>query len=429
MDFIEKGMISHKYLADGCEFKKVKNNFKLLSTQNIKYQPFIGKTLSESMWDLISEASLTSGEDYNKFYGLLLDHLKSGHTIFNANANILLKKGEEVVFQSPNNIILKEPKSIRVTNSVHAGSGHRHGKSSFGYGVSKSVGESKDVIKVIDQGQLIITNKRFIFSGNNRTIDVNISQITGITPYSDGFKLQRKSKQKPEYFTNVDGFAFNYNFRNEKYFFIMNGQIIKALLEGGLNKKPQTSKLQQLASQPQITNETETVKATLDDYAFEFKDHWKQINSKQKDHVFTLEKVDGKYRAKIEITKTNYPGDDETFEKEIRDVFAKNNFELNEFTHTTINGIDMLVIYSQSDSNGKIVEFNVAYFNNPTYRYSIRLINNQLDTTAKQEYEEILNSIKLKDDSAPLKMKYCPNCGTQVEKNGKFCVNCGFKLS
>lgn len=251
MDFVKTGTITHKYLADGCEFKKDKNSYKLISTQNYKYEPFIGKTFSEPMWNLISQSSVTSGEKYNKFYGLLLDHFKCGHTVFNQNSNIMLKKGEEIIFQSPNNIILKEPKSIRVTDSVHVGTARRHGNRGFGYGASKSVGESKEVVKQIDVGQIIITNKRFIYSGNVRNIDVNISQITGITPYTDGFKLQRKSKQKPEYFINVDGYAFNYTFNNDTYFFLMNGQIIKALIEGGLNKIPKVSKLQQIKPRPQ----------------------------------------------------------------------------------------------------------------------------------------------------------------------------------
>ena len=252
LDFVKTGMVSHKYLADGCEFKKNNDNYKLVSTENYKYQPFINQTHSESVWDLISQSTITSGEQHNVFYGLLIDHFKSGHTIFKGNTNLLLKKDEHVVYQSPNNITLKEPKSYRVTNSVHAGSGRRRGNNSFGYGVSRSVGETKEVIQAIDIGQIIITNKRFIYSGNKRNVDVNISQITSITPYKDGFKLERKGKKKPEYFVNVDNYVFNYKFRDETYFYIMNGQLIKSLIEGGLNKTPQISKLQKLASQPQI---------------------------------------------------------------------------------------------------------------------------------------------------------------------------------
>lgn len=251
MDFVKKGMVSQKYLADGCEFKKVNNGYKLVSTQNHKYDPFVGRLFSESVWDLISKSTITSGDKYNEFYAILLDHFKSGHTLFNKNANIMLKKGEEVVFQSPSNVVLKEPKSIRVTDSVHVGTSRRHGNRGFGVGTSKSVGESKEVVKQVDVGEIIITNKRFIFSGNVRNIDVNISQITGITPYNDGFKLQRKSKQKPEYFVNIDAYAFTYNFNKETYFFLMNGQIIKSFIEGGLNKTPAPSKLLELKSKPQ----------------------------------------------------------------------------------------------------------------------------------------------------------------------------------
>ena len=252
LDFEKKGMVSVKYLADGCEFKKQNDKYKLVSTAKDKYQPFIGQIHSESIWDLISKSSITSGARYNEFYSLLLDHFKSGHTLFTGEVNLLLKKGEIVVYKSFNNIVLKEPKSVRVSNSVHAGTSHRRGKRSFGYGATKSVSESKEVVKQIDVGQIIITNKRFIFTGAKRNVDVNISQITGITPYSDAFILHRKNKQKPEYFMNVNDHAFISNWDNETFFFFMNGQMIKSLIEGGLNKTPEVSKLQKLTAQKQL---------------------------------------------------------------------------------------------------------------------------------------------------------------------------------
>lgn len=263
LDFEKKGMVSVKYLADGCEFKKQNNKYKLISTVNNKYQPFIGQVNSESVWDLISKSTITSGPRYDEFYSLLLDHFKSGQTIFNGEVNLLLKKGEKVVYKSFNNVILKEPKSVRVSNSVHAGSGHRRGNRSFGYGASKSVSESHEVVKQIDVGQIIITNKRFIFTGAKRNIDVNISQITGITPYNDAFILQRKNKQKPEYFLNVNGHAFTRNWDNETFFFFMNGQMIKSFIEGGLNKTPQISKLQKVTSQKQLESKQETKKVKM----------------------------------------------------------------------------------------------------------------------------------------------------------------------
>ncbi|AMD17347.1 hypothetical protein TL18_04500 [Methanobrevibacter sp. YE315] len=121
MDFVKKGVVSAKYLADGCEFKKQNEDYKLVSTQNPKFQPFVGKVFSQSVWDLISQSDITSGEKWNKMSVLLIDHFKSGQTIFSASTNLLLKKDERIIYLSPGNIILKEPKTIRVTNSSHAG--------------------------------------------------------------------------------------------------------------------------------------------------------------------------------------------------------------------------------------------------------------------------------------------------------------------
>lgn len=397
-----------------------------------KYVPFIGQVHSESIWDLISDSSITDGSKHKEFYGLLMDHFRSGQTIFNGDANILLKNGENVIFQSSSNVYLKEPKSIRVTNSVRTGTSHRHGNRSFGYGTSRSVGETKEVIKDIDVGQIIITNKRFIFSGQKRNIDVNISQITGITPYSDGFKLQRKSKQKPEYFTNVDAFAFNYSFNNDKYFYFMNGQFIKAMIEGGLNKAPQTSKMQKLASQKQIKSKCEQISYSLDNFSFKVSDNWKVIRNEEKSDGFALERVDGRYRAEISLSKSHLSLNEEEFEKQVNEIFDRQGFSILNSREIISNGIKITHISSVSDIGGKSIEFDIAYFQNDDYRYSLYFKTNQSNIIAKNDFESILMSFNLKSEKEGANVKskanFCPNCGIPIEHDGKFCQNCGFKL-
>ena len=68
----------------------------------------------------------------------------------------------------------------------------------------------------------------------------------------------------------------------------MNGQIIKSLIEGGLNKTPKISKLEQLASQKQIDSKIESIKVKINDFEFEYKSDWKQIDNKQKYHIYTI---------------------------------------------------------------------------------------------------------------------------------------------
>lgn len=428
LDFEKKGMIATKYVAEGCEFKKHDNNFKLVSTFNDKYEPFLGQSHSESIWDLISDSDFTSGAKHNEVYGLLLDHFKSGQTIFKSDANILLKNGEQVVYQSPNNITLKEPKSIRVTDSVHVGSGRRRGNHSFGVAASKSVGETKEVIKAIDFGQIIITNKRFIYSGNKRNIDVNISQITGITPYSNGLKLQRKNKQKSEYFTNIDGYAFNYAFNGDKYFFLMNGQLIKSMIEGGLNKTPKASKLQLLSKQKSLETKIETTAYSFDGFALETNDNWKMVDNIKDSHILTLERTDGNYKANVHITQSAVPSDEENFKDEIKNLIDKSGFSITEFKNMEVNGIDVLYVSSLNDKG--TVELDVAYFNNENHQFGVFLTNIASNAVAKKDYENMIKSLRLKGESAieSRKFNFCPNCGTHVEEDGKFCVNCGYKL-
>ncbi|WP_407424069.1 hypothetical protein [Methanobrevibacter sp.] len=257
MRFVKRGLINTKYLADGCEFKKVDDDYQLVSTKNSKYSPFVGDLAREEAWDAIAMADVTHGPKHEELYGLILDHFRVGKTIWEHEANILLKKGEEILYRSYDNIVLKEPKSITVSESTYVGMGGGSGRFYQSYGSLSSVSQSQEVIQPIDVGQLIITNKRFIFSGNKRNIEVNISQITAITPFSDGFKLQRTGKQKVEYFVDIDLFAFLYDFKNEMYFFKMNGDMIRALIEGGLNKHPQKTKLEEL--DPQLLGDDEKI--------------------------------------------------------------------------------------------------------------------------------------------------------------------------
>lgn len=432
VDFVKKGMISTKYLYDGCEFKKVKNNYKLVSTSNFKYEPFLGKTLSESAWDLVSISTITSGDKYNEVYGLLLNHFKSGQTIFKKEANILLKKDEFVVYQSPKNITLKEPKSIRVTNSSHGGASHRRGKRSYGYGVSRSVGETKEVVKTVDTGQFIITNKRFIYSGMNRNIDVNISQIVGITPYADGFKLQRKGKKKPEYFINIDSHVFTYNFNNDTYFFIMNGHIIKSLIEGGLNKTPQKSKLQLLASQKQIAAKMKIIEFENDDFVLKYKSVWKKIANKSNSNILAIERLNPPHRAEIRIEKAIITEDDLDIVDMVKDILNQNGFKIRKLNNILINGIDMLSVSSEKNIDDKIADLEMVSFNVQNYNYLIYFTNNKVNSIAKKDYEEIINSITLKnqvDKGNDRKVNFCPNCGISISHDGNFCQNCGFKFS
>lgn len=237
MDFIKTGTIRTKYLADGCEFKKYNDlAYTLKSTTNPKYNKFVGQTLTESKWDLIQECDYTEGPEYNKAYNALLDMVSNALLLLNSdNHDILLKKNEKILLTAPN-ISFSEPRAVRVTKSSYSGASYKVGKrTSVRGGSGKSVSQSTDVMTHIDTGVVTITNKRFIFSGSKRNVNVNLTQITSIDTYSNGIKLQRSNKQKVEQFIGFENVSFNFPWNDKKYYVTVNGNLIKAIILGGLN--------------------------------------------------------------------------------------------------------------------------------------------------------------------------------------------------
>jgi hypothetical protein len=61
----------------------------------------------------------------------------------------------------------------------------------------------------IDSGNVYITNKRIIFTGKNRNINIQNSHILNITPYTDGVEIIKDSGKNPIllFNDNVDVFC------------------------------------------------------------------------------------------------------------------------------------------------------------------------------------------------------------------------------
>ena len=236
MQLSKTGTLKTRYLGYGCVFKKNLNGYTLVSTTNPKYTPFIKKTLVESKWDLINEADFTEGEKYEEVYNILINNFKNGQNIFSKDTDIILKKDEEILFNSSVNITLSEPRSVRVTKSNYGGVSYGVTKKTrVGGGSSTSVSKSHEEITQIDTGRVTITNKRFIFAGSKKNVDVNLNKIIGIQTYNNGILLQRTGKQKAEYFTGFDNLAFNYNYDGFKYYFNFDGNMVRAIIQGGIN--------------------------------------------------------------------------------------------------------------------------------------------------------------------------------------------------
>ena len=138
--------------------------------------------------------------------------------ILDTTPSVVLKKGEFSIL-SLDNIMLKEPRSVRVTHGGYAGPRIRVAKGvSFGLGTFGAKSESHEEIRVIDQGNLLLTNKRLIFSGGKRSTNIQITKILSIDPFDDGIAVRRERKQKTEYFVGLNNGNFIVKDNNESLY-------------------------------------------------------------------------------------------------------------------------------------------------------------------------------------------------------------------
>jgi hypothetical protein len=199
-------------------------------------------------WEKFKRVKLNTRHIRNLAYGEDLDSYGINHDIsawLNAIANncaqpvlgaspgIVCKKGE-IPFLSLNNVTLKEPRAVRVTHGGHAGPRIRVAKGiSFGMGTFGAKSESHEEIRDIDQGNLLLTNKRLIFSGGKRSTNIQLKKVLSIDSFNDGIALRREGKQKTEYFVGLkNGYFMVKDEQGNTYRYPVSGQDLMNIILG-----------------------------------------------------------------------------------------------------------------------------------------------------------------------------------------------------
>lgn len=77
-----------------------------------------------------------------------------------------------------------------------------------------------------------MTNKRLVFSGTKRTINIDLRKILSVEPYSDSIVLRRESKEKTQYFTGIDQAELTITVGDRVYKEPFSGLILMYLIEG-----------------------------------------------------------------------------------------------------------------------------------------------------------------------------------------------------
>lgn len=241
----------------GFEIKGQKYKFSEISdTTQPLWLRYGHQTLTEAEWIRISEGGVSDEEqkkinmeaealkkqeiakqkekDANDF----LMGLENGSIPINYSGQspVILKK-DELISIILENINLQEPRAVRQTNAAYGGPTIRVAKGvSFRMGGASARSESHEEIRVIDNGKLVLTNKRLIFIGTKRTVNIDLRKIMAIVPYKDGIESQRENKQKPEYFTGTDKHTINYTINGRSGTVPIYGNVLKAAIQGLISK-------------------------------------------------------------------------------------------------------------------------------------------------------------------------------------------------
>ena len=118
-------------------------------------------------------------------------------TIRGVDSPVAIKKGEE--------IIVAIPSSLYESRAVRTG-GYGGTRVRIAKGVSVNVGkfkaESHQELRKIDSGMLTMTNKRLVFTGQLKSVTIQLGKIVTVEPWGDNaIAISKENVQKVQYFS------------------------------------------------------------------------------------------------------------------------------------------------------------------------------------------------------------------------------------
>lgn len=177
-------------------------------------------------------------EQRNRDINLFMDKLVNGNVnLTSSSTSPIIPKKNEKTNLVMNNVSFLEARSVRQTIGGYGGPTFRVAKGvSFRFGGVSARSVSHDEIKKIDQGTLVLTNKRLIFLGDKKTINIDLRKIVAIEPFNDGIGSQRENKQKTEYFTGTQNTSLNFTGESGRISLPLNGVVLRAAIMGNIAK-------------------------------------------------------------------------------------------------------------------------------------------------------------------------------------------------
>jgi len=144
----------------------------------------IGAAKSQTAKKEIEERQRMNRDEAYRFF---VD-IEQQKTLPITHVDVVLKEGEVGVFQEPS--VLLETRAYR----IYGGAGTRVGRIYLSGGAS----ESRQRLREIDSGILVLTNQRLLFDGGNENRSVNLRDVISANAWSDAIEISSSRRQKSQ---------------------------------------------------------------------------------------------------------------------------------------------------------------------------------------------------------------------------------------
>jgi hypothetical protein len=123
-----------------------------------------------------------------------------------SSPHILPKKGEIVHYESPASLMNEV--AIRQWQGGYSGFSFPIGKTGIRYRIGGTRGHSVEVgtkLNVADTGLMSVTNKRVVYAGSRKTVEMPYSKLVNLTVYMDGLQFHLSNRVNAPLFTIQGG--------------------------------------------------------------------------------------------------------------------------------------------------------------------------------------------------------------------------------
>jgi len=202
---------------------------------NTVWQEYSRQNLTSTEWRNIAYGGMSDAKQMEADIEYYLEQLKEGYIpSFDTTENpeIILKKNENFLLNI-NYVSLWEPRAVRTTKGGYGGPSFRVAKGVyFRLGAFNARSESHEELREIDNGKLSLTDRRFIFSGDKRTVSIDIKKILSVHPYRDGVAIRKEGREKIQYFTGINKIFIKIQVGDRSYTEPLSGLVLMYLIEG-----------------------------------------------------------------------------------------------------------------------------------------------------------------------------------------------------